>query len=325
VSKSVLTAEASTFVPAERLRASARPRWGEFVIRGFIGACGLFVVVATVAVITFIARAGVRGIQDVGLAQLLSGEIWKPEAGTFGGYPLIFGTGISAVGAALVGALPALLAAVWVSELAPKSARPIYRRTMEIAAAVPSVVYGWLALVHLVPQAEWVARALYGEEAQVTGEGLASSAVLLGIMIAPTVFLLSLDALSRVPGTLREASAALGASSWQTAFRVTIPGAGRSLFTAVFFGFARAAGETMAVQMVIGGARRVPHNLFEPATTVSTQIVMDMQNATPNTTASNVLFSMSLVLLVLSAGVVLISRLIGTWGRSTKSAKGAKA
>ncbi|WP_394845744.1 phosphate ABC transporter permease subunit PstC [Pendulispora brunnea] len=312
--KSAVAEEVPPFVPAERLRASARPRWGEIAIRGFIAACGLFVVVATAAVILFIARAGVRGIQDVGLGGLLSGEIWKPEANVFGGYPLIFGTAISALGAALVGAIPALLAAVWVSELAPKSARSIYRRTMEIAAAVPSVVYGWLALVHLVPQAEWVARALHGEDVQVSGEGLASSAVLLGIMIAPTVFLLSLDALSRVSGTLREASAALGASSWQTAFRICIPSAGRSLFTAVFFGFARAAGETMAVQMVIGGARRVPENLFSPATTISTQIVMDMQNATPNTTASNVLFSMSLVLLVLSAGVVLISRVIGRWG-----------
>ena len=312
-SKSVFSAE-TRFETNVRLRGTSHPRWGELVVRGFIAACGLFVVVATAAVIAFIARAGIRGIQDVGLGALLSGEIWKPEANTFGGYPLVFGTAISALGAAVVGALPALLAAVWVSELAPKSARSIYRRTMEVAAAVPSVVYGWLALVHLVPQMDWVARALYGEEAQVTGEGLASSAVLLGIMIAPTVFLLSLDALSRVNGTLREASSALGASSWQTAFRVSIPSAGRGLFTAVFFGFARAAGETMAVQMVIGGARRVPEHLFSPATTISTQIVMDMQNATPNTTGSNVLFSMSLVLLVLSAGIVLLSRLVGRWG-----------
>ena len=314
MSKSVLTADAPPFVGPDRLRASTRPRWGELAVRAFIMACGGFVVLATAAVIAFIAKAGIKGIQDVGLWQLLSGEIWKPEANTYGGYPLILGTAVSALGAALVGALPALLAAVWVSELAPKSARPIYRRTMEIAAAVPSVVYGWLALVHLVPQVEWIAHAIHGEEAQVTGEGLASSAILLGIMIGPTVFLLSLDALSRVPHSLREASAALGASPLQTAFRVALPGAGRSLFTAVFFGFARAAGETMAVQMVIGGARKVPDGLFTPATTVSTQIVMDMQNATPNTTASNVLFSMSLVLLVLSAGVVLISRLVGRFG-----------
>jgi phosphate transport system permease protein len=127
-------------------------------------------------------------------------------------------------------------------------------------------------------------------------------------MIAPTVLLLSLDALSRVPRALREASAALGASPWQTAFNVSVPYGWRGVLVAVFFGFARAAGETMAVQMVIGGARKLPQNLFRPTTTISAQIVMDMQNARPGTLENNVLFSMALVLLVFSVGVVLVTR-----------------
>ncbi len=130
-------------------------------------------------------------------------------------------------------------------------------------------------------------------------------------MIAPTVLLLSLDALARVQSSLREASAALGASPWQTAMRVVVPHAWRGIIVAVFFGFARAAGETMAVQMVIGGARKLPENLFSPTTTISTQIVMDMQNARPDTDASNVLFSMSLILLVVAVSVVLFTRRLG--------------
>jgi phosphate transport system permease protein len=181
---------------------------------------------------------------------------------------------------------------------------------MEIAAAVPSVVYGWLALTYLVPVMGQVATMVHGEEAPVGGEGLASSGVLLAVMIAPTVVLLSLDALSRVPAELRHASAALGASPMQTAFRVALPGAWRGILVAVFFGLARAAGETMAVQMVIGGARRIPGNFFSPATTISTQVVMDMQNARPGTVASNVLFSMALILLVFSTSVVLGTRLL---------------
>jgi phosphate transport system permease protein len=113
---------------------------------------------------------------------------------------------------------------------------------------------------------------------------------------------------------LKEASAALGASPWQTAFRVVLPGAWRGILVAVFFGFSRAAGETMAVQMVIGGARKLPENLFTPTTTISTQIVMDMQNARPGTTQSNVLFAMSLILLVISTGVVLGIRAVSTRG-----------
>jgi phosphate transport system permease protein len=181
---------------------------------------------------------------------------------------------------------------------------------MEITSAVPSVVYGWLALAYLVPVMERFAHQLYGEDAPVGGEGLASAALLLGVMIVPTVTILSLDALARVPQSLRDASAALGASPLQTAFRVVIPGAWRGLLVAVFFGFARATGETMAVQMVIGGARRLAPNVFAPTTTISTQIVMDMQNAMPGTASSDALYAMALVLLVISSGVVLVTRFV---------------
>ena len=277
-------------------------------VRAAVLACAVVVVAATLAVILFVGRTGVHGIREVGLGGLIAGTTWKPEAGVFGGLPLLFGTGVSALGAVVVGAAPAVLAAIWVIELAPRSVRAVYQRVMEVAAALPSVVYGWLALLLLVPRMDTVARLVHGESAHVGGEGLASAAVLLGIMIAPTVLLLSLDALARVPSSLRDASAALGASRFQTAFRVSAPYAWRRILVAVFFGFARAAGETMAVQMVIGGARRLPANLFSPATTVSAQIVMDMQNARPGTPAADALFSMALVLLVLSGGMVIVTR-----------------
>lgn len=292
------------------LRGSRRRDVGEAVVRLALAAAGAFVVLATLALLAFIAKVGLRGIWAVGIGPLLGGRLWKPEAGTFGGLPLVLGTFVSASGAVVVGAVPAILAALWATELGPASLRPIYRRTMEIASAVPSVVYGWLALVNLVPLMEKVARAVSPAGAAVGGEGLASSAVLLGIMIAPTVLLLSLDALGRVPAELRAASAALGASPFQTAFRVSLPYAWRGLLVAVFFGFARAAGETMAVQMVIGGARRLPESLFAPTTTISTQVVMDMQNARPGTVESDVLFSMSLVLLLISVLMVLTTRLL---------------
>jgi phosphate transport system permease protein len=294
---------------------AARPRVGEGVARALLLACGVFVVLTTVAIIAFLGRAGLRGAEAVGVWQLLSGTTWKPEAEAFGGLPLIVGTFASAFGAIAIGALPAVLAAVWLTEFAPVAVRRGYRRVMEIASAIPSVVYGWLALVHLVPIMESVAHALRGDDAPVTGEGLASSAVLLGIMVAPTVLLLSLDALARVPQALREASAAVGASPWQTAFRVSVPYASRSLLIAVFFGFARAAGETMAVQMVIGGARRLPTDfLFSPTTTISAQIVMDMQEARPGSPQSDVLFSMALVLLFVSVIVVLVTRALSKKG-----------
>jgi len=293
---------------AERLAAAPRGRWQDSVVRAFVTACGGFVLLTTLLLVAFLGKTGIVGIAEVGLGQLLSGTHWKPEAAIYGGLPLMMGTFVSAAGAAVVGAVPAVLAALWVTEFAPKGVRGAYRRVMEVSAALPSVVYGWLALVYLVPVVASVARATHGPDVEVGGEGLASAAVLLGVMIAPTVLLLSVDALSRVPNNLRDASAALGASPWQTAFRVVMPYAWRGLLIAVFFGFARAAGETMAVQMVIGGARKIPANAFQPTTTISTQIVMDMQNSRPGTPANDALFSMSLLLLVLSAGVVLVTR-----------------
>jgi phosphate transport system permease protein len=247
----------------------------------------------------------------VGVTSLFTSDTWKPEAGSFGAQALIVGTFVSALGAIALGAAPAVLAAVWLTEFASESVRRAYRRVLEIASAVPSVVYGWLALVYLVPIFERLAHAIRGEDAPVTGEGLAAAAFLLAVMIAPTVLLLSLDALSRVPRALRDASAALGASPWQTAFSVSVPYGWRGLLVATFFGFARAAGETMAVQMVIGGARRLPRDFFfSPTTTISAQIVMDMQEARPGTPENDVLYSMALVLLVVSVLVVLVTRML---------------
>ncbi len=297
--------------PKQRVQS----RTADAVVRALLVCCAVFVVLTTVAMLAFLGRTGVRGGLAVGIVALLTGEIWKPEAGLYGGLPLIVGTFTSATGAIALGAVPAVLAAVWLTEFAPVYLRQGYRRVMEVASATPSVVYGWLALVYLVPRLERFAHALRGSEAPVTGEGLGASALLLAIMIAPTVLLLSLDALSRVPQPLRDASAAVGASKWQTAFHVSVPYAWRSLLVAVFFGFARAAGETMAVQMVIGGARRLPTDfLFSPTTTISAQIVMDMQEARPGSRESDVLYSMALVLLLVSIGVVLITRALGRQG-----------
>jgi phosphate transport system permease protein len=288
-----------------------RPRRLHVALKLGATASAAIVVTTTVVMIGFLGRTGVQGVQGAGLWQLLTGVLWKPEAGLFGGAPLLLGTLASAVGATFFGAVPAVFCALWLNEFASARVRAIYRRVMETAAAIPSVVYGWLALVYLVPKIGSLARSIYGDDSPVGGEGLLSSAVLLGTMIAPTVMLLSLDAISRVPKSLRDASLALGASPLQTALRVVLSGSRRGVFIAIFFGLSRAAGETMAVQMVIGGARMLPQTLFSPTTTISSQIVMDMQNARPGTLESNALFAMALVLLVFSAGLVALTRRLG--------------
>ena len=268
----------------------------DVVARSVLLICAASVVLATAAMLLFLGRAGIRGVAEAGLGNLLSGTVWRPEEQTFGGFPLLFGTLVTALGGVVTGAIPALLAAVYVSELGPRGIRGSFRRIMELAAALPSVVYGWMALTYLVPA--------------LGGEGLLATGLLLGIMIGPTVSLLALDALGRVPPELRDASAALGASPLQTAVRVAFPSSSRGLVIAVFFGFARAAGETMAVQMVIGNARKLPDGLRSPTTTIAAQIVNEMGNAPPDSPHNDVLFSMALLLLVISVSVVLATRLL---------------
>src|SRR5256885_521339 len=116
---------AHTKTPAPR---STR-RTTDVVVRAALVACASFVLVATVAILLFLSRTGIRGIQAVGVRSLLSGDLWKPESETYGGLPLMFGTFTTAAGAVFIGALPAVAAAVWVTELAPKSVRAIYRPT----------------------------------------------------------------------------------------------------------------------------------------------------------------------------------------------------
>lgn len=285
-------------------------RLGDVAARVFFASSAAIVVVVTAAMLLFLIRAGVRGVAAIGLGQLLTGASFRPEVRRFGGLPLIAGTLVTAGLALVLGALPATVTAVWVEELGPPRLRRMFRRVMELATAIPSVVYGWLALTWLVPRMGELARWLHGARGEVGGEGLLSAAVVLATMIAPTVFLLSADALSKVPRSSRSASAALGASRLQTAWRVVVPAAWRGVATAIFFGFARAAGETMAVQMVIGGARKLPTSLFAPTTTVASQIVMDMQNSRPGTVENDALFAMALVLLVVSVLMVLGTRLL---------------
>ncbi|HEX7667658.1 MAG TPA: ABC transporter permease subunit, partial [Polyangiaceae bacterium] len=221
-----------------------RARTLDHVVKTGATICAVVVVTTTIVMIGFLARTGIRGAIDAGLGQLLTGALWKPEAGLFGGAPLLLGTLATAVGATIFGAAPAVLAAVWLTEFAGPKLRVLHRRVMETAAAIPSVVYGWLALVYLVPLVGRFAHVVHGDDAPVGGEGILSSAILLGVMIAPTVLLLSLDAISRIPQGLRDASLALGASRWQTAMRVVLTGSQRGIMVAVFFGLSRAAGET---------------------------------------------------------------------------------
>lgn len=305
------------------IRSGHRGR-GDALVKGSLAFAAFLVIAVAAGILWMIARAGLRGFAEAGFFASLFGLHWAPEASppAFGFLPYLVNTLLSATGAVLLGAVPAVLAAVYLTELAPARIRRSFRAVMEVAAALPSVVYGYVALTYLAPR-------LANPRLGCQGLGLASTSLVLAAMIAPTIALLALDGLERTPQELRDASSALGGSRWHTTWHAVFPTARSGLVVAVFFGFARAVGETMAVQMVAGNGRyaamaalrpagaRVAQNvcahlgpleLFRPTSTISTRIVMDMPETQPGTPWNNVLFSMSLVLLLVSTLVVLITR-----------------
>jgi phosphate transport system permease protein len=187
---------------------------------------------------------------------------------------------------------------IFLSQLAPQRLATFMKPTIEILVGIPSVVYGWLGLTLLAP----FIRQHLGSQ---TGMGLLTAGIVLSIMILPTVISLAEDALRAVPHTLEEGSMALGATQWQTIWNVMLPAAGSGLTVAVILGIARAIGEALAVQMVIGNSAILPKSLLSPTAALTTEIVTDMGSAQQGTVLYDSLFTMALLLLIIAMVLIL--------------------
>lgn len=190
---------------------------------------------------------------------------------------------------------------IFLSQLAPKAFAAFVKPAIEILVGIPSVVYGWLGLTLLAPLIRHTTGSL-------TGFGLLTAGIVLSIMILPTVIALSEDALYAVPATLREGSMALGATRWQTIWNVLLPAARSGLAVAIILGIARAIGEALAVQMVIGNSPILPKNILAPTSALTTEIVTDMGSAQEGTVLYHALFSLAFLLLLIAMALILAVR-----------------
>jgi phosphate transport system permease protein len=196
------------------------------------------------------------------LGRLLFSPVWKPLRGQFGLLAFLSGT-LWVTLAAMVLAVPvALLTAVYLSEFAPRFVRSLSRPFIDLLAGIPSVIFGVWGVLLVVPLVGRLA-ALAG--AYSSGYSVLAGAIVLAIMILPTIILVSLEVLTAVPRDLRDASLALGATRWETVKHVVLRQGAPGLMAAVVLGFSRAFGETMAVLMVVGNVARVPKSPFDPA------------------------------------------------------------
>lgn len=230
---------------------------------------------------------------------------WDPSLGKYGALSFIIGSLATTLLSVAIGAPLGLLGAIFLAKVAPVWLKNIMRPATDLYVAIPSVVYGYVGLQLLVPYL----RDTFGTT---TGFGVLAASLVLAIMIMPTILSISTDALNAVPRPLEEASLALGATWWQTMVHVIVPAAAPGILTAVVLAMARAVGETMAVQMLIGNTPQVITSLFSPTATLTSDIVVEMGNTPFGSVWGNALFLMAFVLLLLSLAMILVIRRFGT-------------
>ncbi|MDP2234373.1 MAG: phosphate ABC transporter permease subunit PstC, partial [Actinomycetota bacterium] len=224
---------------------------------------------------------------------------WSSSQELFGILPLIVGTVVVMLGALALGTPLAVGTAVFLSEIASPGVRRVVRPAVELLAGIPSVIYGFFGLV--------MVRPIVAEFSGGLGFGALTGWFILAIMIVPTIASLSEDALRSVPDGIREASYAMGATTWQTIHKVLLPAAKIGIIDAMILGMGRAIGETMAVLMVLGNAPVFPKDVFGPLAAMTTEIALGMPYAAGlHRTA---LFGMAIILFIVSMALVALVRL----------------
>lgn len=275
----------------------------------------LLLIIIAISMLVFVTSKGLATffVHKGSVLDFFTGTKWDPgslnELGKpiIGSLPLIFGSFAVTLLAAFICAPIAIGAALFMTEVSPSFGKRIFQPVIELLVGIPSVVYGFLGLTLVVP--------FLRDYFSGSGFGIAAGTIVLTVMILPTITSLAVDAIDGVPGSLREASIALGATRWQTIYRVILKTARPGLLTAIIFGMARAFGEALAVQMVIGNSAVIPTSLFEPASTLTSVLTMGMGYTVMGQAENDALWSLALILLLMSLIFIILVRMIGKRSR----------
>ena len=290
--------------------ATRKDRFGRYISLAAL----LLIVVVVLSIFWFVASKGLATFfaNKVNLWDFLTGTKWAPGQKDANGHPFV-GAAPMIVGSFLVTLISALIAtpfaigtAVFMTEISPKRGAKILGPVTELLVGIPSVVYGFIGLSVIVP----VMRHLFGG----SGFGILAGAMVLFVMILPTVTSMTVDTLKSVPRHYRESSLALGATRWQMIYKVVLRAATPGILTAVVFGMARAFGEALAVQMVVGNAALMPQNLTSPAATLTSVLTQGIGNTVMGSLENNALWSLALILLLMSLVFYSVIRAIAKKG-----------
>ena len=262
----------------------------ENIVHGIFLILGLITVGCVLLITVYLIISGLPAIKEIGLFNFLFGKEWASTAAEpkYGILPFILTSVYGTAGAILIGVPVGFFAAVFLSKVANKTVRGIIEAAVNLLAGIPSVVYGLVGMLVLVP----AIREIFHVP---DGASLLAAIIVLSIMILPNIIKVSITALDAVPKEYEDASLALGATPTETYFKVSVPAAKSGIAAAVVLGVGRAIGEAMAVMMVAGNVANMP-SLFESVRFLTTAVASEMAYSSPGSLQRNALFSIALVL-----------------------------
>jgi len=270
----------------------------EFIIERLILICGLASIFFVILIFLFLLKEGLAVFKTVSPLSFIFGKSWYPisEPAQLGILPLILGSMLVTLGAAVISIPIGVGCAIYIAEIAPAKTKEILKAGIEMLAAIPSVVLGFIGMVTLVP----MVKNLFGLP---TGLTALSGSIMLAFMAMPTIVSIAEDALYSVPKNYKEGALALGATHWQAIWRVMIPAASSGILAAVMLGIGRVIGETMAVMMITGNAAVMPNSILAPVRTLTATIAAEMGEAVVGSEHYFALFAIGIVLFVISFAI----------------------
>lgn len=267
----------------------------EFIIEKLILISGLASIFFVGLIFLFLLKEGLSVFQIVTPLDLLFGKSWYPisDPARLGILPLILGSVLVTLGAAVISIPIGIGCAIYIAEIAPSNIKEVLKAGIELLAAIPSVVLGFIGMITLVP----FVKSCFNLP---TGLTALSGSIMLAFMAMPTIVSIAEDALYSVPKTYKEGALALGATQWQTIWRVMLPAASSGLLAAIMLGIGRVIGETMAVMMITGNAAVMPKTLLAPIRTLTATIAAEMGEAVVGSEHYFALFAIGIVLFIIS-------------------------
>ena len=294
----------------------------EWLSRRVFAFCAVVVIAAIAAIFLFVGLNAYQTftVDHINPLAFFFGTNWSPDDGTVGSLILITGSIVVTVLAVVISTPLSVGIALFVTEIAPPWARSIMQPVLELLTGIPSIIFGFLGLQLIVPLVRNIYNGITGHFYSV-GFNIIAAAIVLTVMILPTITTISIDALAALPNGVREASLALGATRWQTIARTLVPAASTGIFTGVILGMGRAIGETLAVSFVIGSnagsfpiriTNTYPYLTFPSTSTITVQLLFDFKEATSGSLNYHAIWTLAFILLLIAFLLVVASRWVSS-------------